>query len=97
VDIWVLSQKAHGIDSAAAIERIVHQLEPSKDALASIRSTYPDAAFDLVLVAYINADEPALPDVTLSADLLGRIASLGLRFIVNFYLLTQDWSSSELQ
>jgi hypothetical protein len=88
VDVWTLEGKRRrSVDGTTAITELVDVLDGVRDKLTEVRSRYTEAMFDLVLVAYVEHPEPVFPDVTLSSELLERIARLGLTFAVSFYAI----------
>jgi hypothetical protein len=60
--------------------------------LRRIREAHPDADLEFILAAYIPTDGPhsAVPNLTLDKDLLARLSSLGVDFVLDYSLLAPE-------
>jgi uncharacterized protein DUF4279 len=86
VDLWILESKVQkSVDGAAAVSEIVDVLDGVLAQLDHVRAIYPQAVFDLVLVGYVVYPGCIMPDITLSHQLLARLARLGIQFAVSLY------------
>jgi hypothetical protein len=91
VDLWTLKGSLRGsLNGAQALEELVHLLDSARDRLHQLMARYPDAVFDLVLVVYIPEPDYLTPDITLSHELLDRIAALRIQFSVSLYVIEGD-------
>jgi hypothetical protein len=88
VDLWTRDgAPRRSVDAEAAISELVNVLDSVHEQLTDLQSSYPQASFDLVLVAYIGHQDAVMPDITLPKELVARIARLGVRFAVSLYVV----------
>ena len=91
VDQWILEGKAQkSVDGTGAVSEMVDVLDRVRAQLDQVRALYPEAVFDLVLVGYVVHPDSLMPDITLSHQLLTRMARLGVQFAVSLYAIEGD-------
>ena len=90
-NVWTLeTPRERSVDAEPIIAGLVDKLERSRDGLAGLQHNYAAADFGLTLVAYIVVPDGVTPAITLSAELLSRIVSLGLDFGISLYLTSDE-------
>ncbi len=92
VDLWILdSSSEETTDGTKAIVEIVTLLERSGSSLRKVMAMYPEATFDITLVASSAPDPfPIVPYVKLTHQLLTRLAGLSVQLIFDFTILRPE-------
>ena len=88
-DSWSLQSEAvRTREGSEEVARTIRRLKPLATSLQRVRARFPQVGMDLTLVAYIPAHpHSAVPNLSLSTELIHDLADLGIDFTIDFMLL----------
>jgi len=95
-DLWRLDTPSRAtVDGSAAVLEMLEVLKSRADGIAQLRAHYPDAAFELALIAYVAYPGQTAPGLVLEPNVLAIVARLGLTLVIDYWVVEDETARAQ--